>query len=274
MEWNDPTNAAMKSPLIFAVVVVLLLGVGPNVYAGIAGATAREVADAIIKKFGKGAAGETIEQVADSTIRTASKYGDECVPMLRSSGHAGFRALEEAGEKAPDVIKLFAKRGDEAVWIISEPRKLAIFIKHGDMAADALLKHPGIADSLIESAGPAAAGALVNLSRQNAQRLSMVAADGMLGHPQQNVQLLKVLGQYGDTAMDFVWRNKGPLAATAVMASFLADPKPYVEGGKELIVYPIVKAVNWNLIAVLVVVVFSAPWLTRSIMSARQIKRK
>lgn len=260
----------MKSTLICAFIAVFLLGVAASVQAGIAGATAREVADVIIKKFGKGAAGETVEQVADSTIRTAAKYGDDCVPLLRSSGHAGFRALEEAGEKAPDVIKLFATRGDEAVWIISEPKKLAIFIQHGDTAADALLKHPGIADTLIGSSGPEAAGALVNLSRQNAQRLSMVAADGMLGHPQQSVQLLKVLGQYGDTAMDFVWRNKGPLAATSVMASFLADPKPYVEGGKELIVDTIAKSVNWTLIVAFALAFFCFPWLTRSLMKQRR----
>jgi hypothetical protein len=269
----------MNPRLLFRLgVLALIFGTGASAQAGIAGTTAREVADAIIKKFGKGAAGETIEQVADATIRTAAKYGDECVPLLRSSGHAGFRALEEAGEKAPDVIRLFAKRGDEAVWIISEPKKLAIFIKHGDTAANALLKHPGIADTLIESAGPEAAGALVNLSRQSAQRLSIAAADGMLSRPQQGTQLLTVLAQYGDAAMDFVWRNKGPLAATAVMASFLADPKPYIDGVKELVVDPIaaplVKSVNWTLIAVLVLAVFSAPWLIRSLTAGRRISRE
>jgi hypothetical protein len=259
-------------------VLAVLLCVTASMQAGVVSTTAREVGETVMKKFGKGAGGETVEQVAEATIRTASKYGDECVPLLRSAGHAGFRALEEAGEKAPDIIRLFAKRGDEAVWIISEPRKLAIFIKHGDTAADALLKHPGIAEALIESAGPEAAGALVNLSRQSAQRLSMVAADRLLSQPQQSTQLLKLLTQYGDAAMDFVWRNKGPLAASSVMASFLADPKPYIDGVKELVVDPIatplIKSVNWTLIAMLVLAVFSGPRLIRSVMTARRIPQK
>ena len=67
---------------------------------------------------------------------------------------------------APEVIKLYAKRGDEALWVISEPKRLVIFIKHGDSAADALIKHPGIADVLIKRFGDDAATALNGLSRQ------------------------------------------------------------------------------------------------------------
>lgn len=256
----------------------LLLCMCASAHAGVTSSTARDVAEAILKKFGKGAAGKTVDELAEATIRIAAKHGDECLPLLRSAGHAGFRALEEAGEKAPDVLRLFAKRGDEAVWIISEPKKLAIFIKHGDTAANALLKHPGIADGLIDSAGPEAANALVNLSRQSAQRLSMVAADGMLKHPQQSTELLKVLTKYGDHAMDFVWRNKGPLAAGAVMASFLADPKPYIDGIKQLVVDPIasplVKSVNWTLIVVLALGVLSLPWLVRKIVASQRVLRK
>lgn len=256
-------------------ILAVVLCVAPSALAGIAATTAREVGEAIMRKFGKGAAGQTVEEVAEATMRAAAKHGEECVPLLRSAGHAGFRALEEAGERAPDVIRLFARRGDEAVWLMSEPRKLALFLKHGDTAADALLKHPGIADALMESAGPEAGEALLNLSRQSAQRLSMAAADGFLNNAPQRTQLLKVLAQYGDAAMDFVWRNKGPLAVTAVMAAFLADPKPYIDGVKKLVVEPLaeplLKSVNWTLIAVLVLVVLSVPWLIRSVAAGRRV---
>ena len=36
--------------------------------------------------------------------------------------------------------------------------------------------------------------------------------------------------------MAFIWRNKGALAVTAGLATFIANPEAYIDGGKELIV--------------------------------------
>ena len=35
--------------------------------------------------------------------------------------------------------------------------------------------------------------------------------------------------------MDFVWRHKGPLAVSTILAAFLADPEAFLGGGRELI---------------------------------------
>lgn len=237
--------------------------------AGVTTSTIRELSEFILKKFGKGAAGETAEQIATKTTKVLAKHGDECLPLLRRSGHAGFQALEEAGEQAPDVIKLFANRGDEAVWIISQPKKLTIFLKHGDTAADALLKHPGIADDLIEEYGINAAGALTRVSRTQAQHLSMMAADGTLDAIPQKAELLAVIRKYGDEAMDFVWKNKGSLAVATVLASFLSDPESYISGAKVLIADPLLNPIaqntNWTLIILVCLGVVFAPLIALSI---------
>jgi hypothetical protein len=261
----------MKTILIAALFFMVL---GGQVQAGPTTAVLRETAEWILKKFGKGAAGETVEQITETTARAMAKHGDEALQLLRKSGHAGFRALEEAGENAPDIIKLYAKRGDEALWIVSEPQKLAMFIKHGDTAADALLKHPGIADNLIGRYGNDAATALSRISRSNAQRLSMLAEDGMLNKTARSPELLTMVRRYGDEAMDFIWQHKGALAVTAVLGKFLADPHAYIRGAKELIadplVAPIAKGTNWTLIIGGVLIVAFLPFIARSIAKARQ----
>ena len=263
----------------------LLIGIGlvlasaSSASAGAASAAVRETAEFIIGKFGRGVAGQSIEEVTEATAKAVARHGDAALPLLRKSGHAGFTALEEAGAKAPDVIKLFVRRGDEAIWVISEPKKLAIFIKHGDSAADALLKHPGIADNLIGRFGDDAVGAMNAVSRQSAQRLSMVTDDGLLTATARSPELLPVVQKYGDEAMDFIWKNKGSLAIASVLTTFLSDPQAYITGTKELIIdpiaAPIAKGTNWTLIILGVLGVVFLPFIARSVVKARSvIKRK
>lgn len=254
--------------------ICLALALASPASAGPASTAVRETAEFIISKFGRGVAGQSIEEVTEATAKVVAKHGDAALPLLRKSGHAGFAALDEVGAKAPEVIKLFARRGDEAIWVISEPKKLAIFIKHGDSAADALLKHPGIADNLIGRFGDDAVGAVNAVSRQSAQRLSMIADDGLLAATPRSKELLPIIRQYGDQAMDFIWKNKGSLTVTAVLTTFLADPQAYISGAKELVVAPVIEPIarstNWTLIIVGVSIVVFLPFIARSIIKARR----
>lgn len=240
-----------------------------NALAGVTTAALREAAEAIVRKFGPGTAGGSAKQVAETLGKTIAKHGEESLPLLRSAGHKGVVALEEAGAKAPEVIKLFAKRGDEAVWIISEKGKLAIFLKHGDTAADALLKHPSIADSLINQFGKSGATALNAVSRPNAQRLVMLAEDGALTKLGRQEELLQLVGRRGDAAMEFIWKHKGALAVTAALTAFLANPDPYIEGTKKLITEPILARINWTVIAGIALVILLGPLVYRSLAKAR-----
>ena len=62
-------------------------------------------------------------------------------------------------------------------------------------------------------------------------RCSKRAALARLSRPRD---LLEMISRYGDRAMDFVWKHKGSLAVTAVLAAFLADPEPFLNGAKDL----------------------------------------
>ncbi|MFM7318336.1 MAG: hypothetical protein ACKO5E_15440, partial [bacterium] len=64
------------------------------------------------------------------------------------------------------------------------------------------------------------------------------------------------IARYGDPAMDFIWRNKGPLAVGTTLTAFLAEPKAFIEGSASLagtvgssLVQPVVqesaKAFSW-----------------------------
>lgn len=196
---------------------------------------ALETAQYILQKFGKRFPAQTAADVAEEVSRATTRYGDGANQFLRAAGHDGLRALEQAGAKGPDVIKLYVRRGDEAVWLISKPEKLAIFIKHGDNAADALIKHPGVAEALLTRHGGAAADALNRISQQSAQRLGMVSTEGFLAATPRSAELLGVIRKFGDPAMDFIWKHKGSLMVATVLGSFLADPEAYLSGAKELV---------------------------------------
>ncbi len=214
----------------FLISVAVSLFMPLNAYASVAG----QLAQTIFSKFGKGAAGSSVDEITVAATKAISRHGEDAVPLLRNSGHAGFEALEQAGTKAPDVIKLYARRGDEALWVISEPKRLAIFIKHGDSAAEAIIKHGRLADDLIERFGGEAAKTLTTLSKPNAQRLGMLADDGFLSATARSPELLPVIRQYGDEAMEFIWKNKGALAGSAVLISFLNNPQAYISGAMVL----------------------------------------
>ncbi len=250
--------------------MVVSLSVPLNAYASVAG----NLGQAIFSKFGKGVASNSANQIAIAATKAITLHGNAVEPLLRAAGHAGFEALERAGSKAPEVIKLYAKRGDEALRVILEPKRLDIFIKHGDSAADALIKHPNLADNLIERFGGDAAMALKTITKPNAQRLAMVADDGLLSATSRSPELLPVIGKCGDEAMEFIWKNKGALAVTAVLGSFLVNPEAYISGA-QVLVQPIFNAFQWVLTAAgMLGLGFIATYILRRRKSFSSIKSK
>ncbi len=257
---------------------LLLCFVAMPAEAGPASRAVRETAEWIMKKFGPGAAGKTVDEIAEATAKAVARHGDDALPLLRAAGHAGFRALDDAAEKAPQVIRLFARKGDEAVWLISEPNKLALFLKHGDDAAEALLKHGGLADELLSRFGDDAAKALNGLSRPTAQKLSMAARDGLLDATPRSHELLPVIRRYGDEAMDFIWKHKGALATSAGLYAFLSDPQAFLSGAKTLVadplIHPIAQGTNWTWILGGGVLLAGLPWLARQVARTRRAWRQ
>ncbi len=247
-----------KSFVVVGICLFLMFSVVVSVQAAVSGSVLRETAEYILKKFGKGVAGGTIEEVTEATEKMLVKYGDDVLPLLREAGHSGFNALREAGEEAPKVIKLYAKRGNDAIWVMSENRKLALFLKYGDNAAAALIKHPSIADDVIEKFGTDAATALNAVSRQNAQRFGMLATEGFFTSTPQSAGLINIIGKHGDSAMNFIWRNKGALTVTAVLLKFYTDPQSFISG-TNILTEPVINSVanntNWTVVISIILII-------------------
>lgn len=219
-------------------------------------AAVRESAGKILAVFGPKVAGETVEEVSKKLAGLAAKYGEDVLPAFTKVGPSAFAAAEEAAEFAAPKLKLMARQGSDALWITADPKKMAIFAKNGDMAADAMLKHKGIADAVLEKWGSAAAKPLVQVSPSNAKRLAIMTADGDLARIGKTDELLGLIGKYGDSAMDFVWRNKGALFIGANLAAFLANPGPYIDGAVGLIgkpLEPIGRNTNWTIVILFVI---------------------
>lgn len=271
-----PAFGASSMTRFFAAILLMLLTTYPA-FAMPGAASIREAAEFIVERFGKGTAGRSVDEVAESAAEAVATHGPETLGFLRASGHSGFVALKEAGDRAGDIVRLYVRKGDEAIWLISNPHKLAIYLKHGDLAADAMLKYPGIAENLIERFGDDAVRALNGISRQSAQRLNIIEREGLLTSTPQSADLLAVVSKHGDEAMEFIWRNKGGLTVATFLGTFIANPQTYISGAAELviepIVSPIVRSTNWSLIISVFLIIFFLPLIARSIRNARSILR-
>lgn len=224
----------------------------------------REAVEYATRKFSKEAAQEGVETMTSKLTNLATKHGDDAITAFRKVGPQSLRLIEEAGTKGHEAIRLMVRMGDDAVWVVSQPRRLAIFVRFGDDAAEALIKHKGIADELVEELGAPAVKALNSVGGQNARRLAMMKESGELAKINRSDAVLETIGRYGDKAADFVWRNKGALMTATALTAFLNDPRPFIDGAKELVVgtveNPLVEAArhtNWTLLGGIALVVFA-----------------
>ncbi|MCC6239012.1 MAG: hypothetical protein IT448_01740 [Phycisphaerales bacterium] len=247
--------------------VALVLFVCTDVWAGVASKALQEGTEYVMKKFGREATEEFGEDAAKVLARRmetlATKYGDDVVvEASKKIGPRVFRLVEEVGEDgASKALKLMARRGDDAVWVVSRPKSFRIFAKYGDDAADAMILHREIAESLIENYGRPMTRALTHVDGQNARRLAMLADEGVLAKVPQQAAVLETIEKYGDKAANWVWRNKGAIMVGSVATAFVTNPEAFINGaekviekGGEWIIQPVAEAaansLNWNLIVI------------------------
>lgn len=248
----------MKAHLIL---IPILIALGTSNASAQKGTAAREVAEFVLKKFAKDAAGETVETMTQKVIQISTRFGDDGAVAIRKVGPRAFDIIADAGDHSAGVVKLMARHGDEAVWVVSKPNGMAIFVKYGDEGAEAVMKHKGIATPLIEKAGESGVKALNAVGPAQGRHLVNLVDDGVIVPGQKSAGLLDVVGRYGDEAADFIWRNKGAFAVGAALTAFLADPKPFIDGVMELptkAVEQIVPRVDWTLVIILGVILVGA----------------
>lgn len=232
------------------------------VVADVKSQAAREAAEFVVRKFSKEVGQETVETLARKLESAALKHGDEVYLAARQVGPRALKVAAEAGEQSTLAYRLMARYGDNAVaMVLAKPEAMSLVARLGEGAAEQMIKHPGIAEPLLEQGGKAAVLALKEVGPQGGRRLAMLMEDGALTATGKTDQLLGVVGKYGDKGLDFIWRNKGKLAVAAAMTAFLANPEPFINGTRDLaqiagenIVKPVTSAVanslNWNYIFV------------------------
>jgi hypothetical protein len=149
---------------------------------------------------------------------------------------AGREVAEQVGKRlgARKAAAPAARRLAPGVGRAAESGRLALTRQFGPEAAQVLRRHPGVAAPLLQAHGAAAGQALASLSRQNGRRLAILLQEWAGKAPEQIAKLLAVIARYGDRALEFVWKRKGALAVSAVMALFLADPQPFLDGTRQL----------------------------------------
>ena len=170
--------------------------------------------------------------MAKRLAATAARHGDDLVMgAFRKIGPRALSIVDDAGEKiAPRALKLIGRHGNKAAAVLTK-RSMKL-LSLGDDAAEMLIKHKGVSTPLLEAFGNSATKALTKINPRNGRRLAMLKDSLLSAHRAKKV--LDVIEKYGDPAMEWIWKNKVPLAATAAMTAFLANPKPFITGTRQL----------------------------------------
>lgn len=195
---------------------------------------ARELVEQLARKFSKEVSDEGVEKLTARVQAVLVRTGDEGAEAIQRIGPRAVGILESSGDEITSAAKLLAKHGDEAIEVLNSPVRRSLLATLGDDAGEVLVKHGVVAEKVLTASGTPAAKALVNLSSQNARRLVMLADDAGTATLASNTDLLALFARYGDRAMDFVWRNKLALSTGTVLAAFLANPEPFLDGTLQL----------------------------------------
>jgi hypothetical protein len=271
---------------IIAVVLCCTSNVAPAT-ADVRSEAAREIAEQVLKKFGKEAAEEGTEKFAVKVEALATRHGDEALDAVKKVGPKAVRVIEEAGANGTQAAKLLARYGDDGAWLARQQGALPLYAKYGDDAAEAMIKHPGIAEPVVAAYGKEGAEALVKLNKENAVWLSRMINEGELAKIGRQQELLGVVSKYGDGAMQFIWRHKAALAVTAGLTAFLANPQPFIDGTQQLatgvlenVAKPIAETpgkvlsnADWTPVLVAIVVVVFVYLFTRNLLP-RMLERR
>jgi hypothetical protein len=197
---------------------------------------ALQAAEAVIAKFGAGAAKGGVAALAARIEVSAARYGPGVFQAVQKVGPRALPLLERAGAQGARAAGIMARHGEGgAVWVVSRPAAMRLVARHGEGTAAALVRHAGVAESVITSFGAPAVRAMGSAGPQAGRRLAMMAGDGTLAKLGRTEQLLEVVAKFGDRATAFIFHTKGTLAGAAALTAFLARPEPFLDGTSKLV---------------------------------------
>lgn len=226
MKANLSKNNALRG---IAVVALLLTSApGSAVQAGVASKAIQEAVEFTTRKFSREVAEEGTERLASKMSALAARHSDEVVVQaFKRVGPRAGKLVSEAGEHGDDLLRLLARHGDAAIPLATRKTSLGLVREFGEEAGEACVKHGTIAEPIIEQFGAAGAKALTKVSDRSARQLAMLTQEGTL-----KPEMIDVVIRYGDKACAFIWNNKATIAGGAVLASFLANPEPYLNSAE------------------------------------------
>lgn len=223
----------MKTILKATLVAVACMTCTPPAQAQVKARAAREAAELLFERFGA-KVGRSVPELAARIEGLAARYGDEAIVAMRKGGPSAFGLVEAAGADGAKAVRVLAVHGEQgASRVLSRPTAMKQFLQHGDEAANVLVRHPGVAEPLLEKGGAQAVKALGSIDPRNGRRLAMLM-EGEMANAGRHPELLGVVAKHGDGAVNFLWQNKGTLAGGAALAAFLADPEPFLSGTRDI----------------------------------------
>ena len=193
-----------------------------------------ETVEFFMRKWTKEVTREGVGATRKRLEKLAAQYGDDALVAARKTGPDGIRAMEKAGEHGDVLVRALAVHGSKGLAAAASPKSVALISRYGDDAASAIIRHPRIAEPVIEAYGHPAAAAMKQLSSGEGIFLAKMAKCGELAQIGRSEVVLGVIEKYGDPAMNFIWRNKGALMTGTVLTAFLVNPEPFIQGGSDL----------------------------------------
>lgn len=207
-------------------------GVGSLVSAGAKGA--REIAEAIAEQAGRKGSRRFIDRTTRELTELSARYGDDALVAVDRHGVAALRVLKNAGDDAGAFLPRAINRyGTDAVRLAETTAGRQILREGNELAIRAVARHSDAVIPVIRETGDVGARALNNVNAANGRRLAQMHRDRTF-NAQDFEGLLEVIGRYGDSACDWIWRNKKALLLVGGAAAFVSNPKPYIDGTADL----------------------------------------
>lgn len=145
--------------------------------AGVRSRTLQELARVIARKARHDVTEEGLETLA---ARLSARYGDDARVAAQKVGPSLEALLDVAGDTAPLAVRLLARRGDDALWVVRRPAALRMIRDLPEDAADAFLRHKSVAQHLMAQHGRRAVDALRSLDLRNGRRVAIMLDAGDL----------------------------------------------------------------------------------------------
>jgi hypothetical protein len=183
-----------------------------------AGKAVREAIEYAARKFGIELTEDAGRVFAEKSGQFLVRYGDDGIRALRS---AGPEILELAARHGDDAVRMAAAHADEAVLYLVRHADdaLPVWKAFGKEGTELMLKHPGLAEPMLKEFGKDGLALGQKLSAQGLQRFLVLSQKA--GSAEEKKTLLDAVLSGGQKVLDFLWLNKGKLAAGATAYTLL-----------------------------------------------------